>query len=473
MSEYTALVSDSRAVTPGSLFFCKGARFKKEYLLSAMEKGAAAYVSETDYGVDIPCILVPDIRKAMADYSKTFFGDPSAHLTLAGITGTKGKSTTLYFLRSIMENAGVCGSGKFGFISTIENYDGQKLEESHLTTPEAIELNTILSNMVKNGLKTAGMEVSSQALKYDRTRGLRYKIGAFTNFSPDHISPEEHSDLEDYFCSKLRLIDQCEAFAVNLDCDRAAEIAAACRKALESGSLQKIITYSKIDPSADYRIENLRKEEGRTVFELTGLGRIELSMPGLFNAENAALAAILAKELGANGEEIRKGLLDARASGRMEIFRSPARQITGIVDFAHNGLSFEKIFSSAREEYPDCRIEAVFGCPGNKSFERRTELPAVAAKYADYCYITEDDPYLEDPLDICREVFANLQRFGGAGEIIPDRKDAITAAVKNAAPKTVLLVLAKGCDTYMHRKNFDPYESDTAIVKGLLENDER
>ncbi len=473
MNEYTALVSDSREAIPGCLFFCKGNRFKKEYLISAMEKGAAAYVSEQDYAVDLPRIPASDIRRAMAEYSREFFHDPSASLTLAGITGTKGKSTTLYFLRSIMEHAKVCGSGKFGFLSTIENFDGEKLEESHLTTPEAIELNTILSRMVKNGLKIAGMEVSSQALKYDRTWGLHYKIGAFTNFSQDHISPEEHSDLEDYFSSKLRLIPQCDSFVVNLDCDGAARIVSECRKAMDGGSLKKLITFSHAAPEADYLIENLHKEDGRTVFELTDMGRIQLSMPGLFNAENAALAAILARELGADPEEIRKGLWSARAAGRMEIFTDPVRRLTGIVDFAHNALSFEKIFASAKEEYPDCRIEAVFGCPGNKSYERRAELPAVAAKYADYCYITEDDPYLEDPLDICGQVLENLLRCGGRGEIIPDRKAAIAKAVENAAPDTVLLVLAKGCDTYMHRRNFDPYESDTVIVKGLLEQNER
>lgn len=463
------LTADSRQACKDCLFFCKGANFKKEYLEAAIEKGAAAYVSETDYGVSIPCIKVPDIRIAMADMCREFYGDPSASLKLAGITGTKGKSTTLYFLKSIMEHSALCGEGRFGYTSSIDNYDGVTKEESHLTTPEAIELNTLLSNMVGSGIEFAGMEVSSQALKYDRSRGIRFKVGGFTNFSRDHISPGEHSDLEDYFASKLRLIDQCDTFIVNNGFDRAEAVSEACRASLKAGRLKKLVSYS-VDfgdgaAPADCTAGNVRKEDGFTCFDVKGCGTYRISMPGLFNVENAVMAILMAKEFGAEEEAIRKGLLCASATGRMEIYKDHERQLVGIVDFAHNKLAFEKIFDSVSKEYAGWHIYSVFGAPGNKAEERRTELPMVAAKYAEYSYITEDDPYLEDPAELCREVFRNLESFGGRGEIIVDREAAVKKAISDAPERTVILFLAKGHDRYMHRKEYDPYVSDSVLVE--------
>ena len=483
--EYTALVSDSRKVIPGCLFFCKGKQFKKEYLEIAEAKGAKAYVSETDYHMSIPCILVPDIRKAMAEYAKVFYKDPSSKLRLFGLTGTKGKSTTLYFLKSIMECWSSCGEGRFGYLSSIDDYDGIKKIESHLTTPEAIELNGFLSNMVKSGIVYAGMEVSSQALKYDRSLGLHFETGCFTNFSEDHIGPDEHSDIEDYFSSKLRLIDQCSNFIVNLASDRANEVLDACIKAKERGSLKKIICLSidypgekgiseelgkKVSKSADevYKASCITKKDGLSCFELSGIGNAEVSMPGLFNVENASLSAITAALYGVPSEIIKKGLLQARAAGRMEIYKNEKCDITAIVDFAHNEFAFDNIFKTVRQEYPGYRVIAVFGCPGNKAPERRIGMPRSAAKYADYVYITEDDPFKEDPADICREVCDKLLSFGGKGEIVISREEAIRKAICGANAHSVVLVLAKGRDTFMHRKEFDPYVSDPVIVEKIL-----
>ncbi|MBR0417440.1 MAG: UDP-N-acetylmuramoyl-L-alanyl-D-glutamate--2,6-diaminopimelate ligase [Firmicutes bacterium] len=484
--QYTALVSDSRKVIPGCLFFCKGKQFKKEYLVSAMEKGAAAYVSETDLGVDLPCILVPDIRRAMAEYSKDFFGDPSASLCLAGLTGTKGKSTALYFLKSIMERSSLCGEGRFGYLSSIDDYDGTKTVESHLTTPEAIELNEMLANMVKSGIVYAGMEVSSQALKYDRSYGLRFRAGCFTNFSEDHIGPDEHSDIEDYFSSKLKLISQCESFIVNLNSDRAEDVLDACIREKNEGKLRKIICFrvsypfendlnedliGKAKAAADgfYEAEHIRKDGGLTTFDVSGIGEVSITMPGLFNVENALTAAIFAAEFGAGTEEIKDGLLNARAAGRMEVYRNESKDMVAIVDFAHNEFAFDNIFSSVKQEYPGYRIVAVFGCPGNKAPERRIGMPRSAAKYADYVYVTEDDPFREDPEDICREVYGNLLSFGGKGEIVVNREEAIKKAIENAGEKSVILCLAKGRDTFMHRQEFDPYVSDPVLVSAVLE----
>ena len=483
--KYTALVSDSRKVIPGCLFFCKGKQFKKEYLDAAIAEGAAAYVSEVDYGVSIPCILVDDIRAAMADTAKEFYGDPSASLMLAGLTGTKGKSTVLYFLKSIMEYSALCGVGKFGYISSIDDYDGISTVESHLTTPEALELNSMLANMIDTGIVYAGMEVSSQALKYDRSRGLQFRVGCFTNFSEDHIGPGEHDDIDDYFRSKLRLIDQCERFVVNLATARCGEVLSACEAAKKRGTLKKLITVDVSYPPSDdgdselkararalsdeyIRAEYMGKKNGLTTFSYPGIGELSVAIPGLFNVENAAMAAAVAKQLGAEDAAVRKGLLSAKVAGRMEVYRNEEREVTVIVDFAHNEFAFDNIFSSVRKEYPGSRITAVFGCPGNKAPERRIGMPRSAAKYADYSYITEDDPFMEDVSDICREVYENLLSFKGEGEIVEDREEAIKKAIEGAGRKSVVLLLAKGRDTFMHRKDFENYASDPVLAKKYL-----
>ena len=483
--EYTALVSDSRRVIPGCLFFCKGKQFKREYLEAAEKMGAAAYVSECDYKVSIPCILVPDIRSAMAEYSKEFYGDPSSKLKLAGLTGTKGKSTTLYFLKSIMERSSLCGEGRFGYISSIDDYDGIETVESHLTTPEAIELNGLLANMVKSGISYAGMEVSSQALKYGRSEGLHFMAGCFTNFSEDHIGPDEHSDIEDYFASKLKLIDQCETFILNLCSDRSDRVLDACIKAKEDGRLKKLVCIyveypleppmdekllSKAEAVSDcfYRVSGIEKQEGHTQFSMSGIGKLAFSIPGIFNVENAAIAAAFALVFGASPQEIAEGLLCAKAAGRMEVFRNAEKDLVVIVDFAHNEFAFDNIFRSVRQEYPGYNVFAVFGCPGNKAPERRTGMPRSAARYTDYAYITEDDPFKEDPEDICREVYGNLLSFGGKGEIIVNREDAIREAICKAPAHSVILLLAKGRDTFMHRREFDPYVSDPYLAENIL-----
>lgn len=469
---------DSRDVSEGTLFFCKGLAFKVQYAQSALEQGACALVmdddclalSEADFTGRL--IVVKEIRRAMAVLSAMFNDYAQRSFPLIGITGTKGKSTTISYLSAIMDNSAVCGGDSFGLISTIETYDGINRFESHLTTPEAIELGMRLSNMKSSGIKAAVMEVSSQALKYDRTYGIEFDTACFTNFGLDHIGETEHSDIEDYLRSKLMIFRQCRNALVNLDSERIEDILAAAM-------CVPFTTFAKDTPGADYTICNVRKEHGQTVFELDGkpgktegFGTITLGMPGLFNVYNAAAAAILARGLGATDEEIRKGLLEARASGRCEAFENEKRELVIISDYAHNALSFEALCQSVLQEYPGYAIEAVYGASGGKGYSRRSELPRIAAKYARFSWITEDDPGLEDPAQICAEVYDNLQKLGGKGKIIVDRTEAITEAVKNATAKTVILLLAKGNDSYMIRgREYVPVKSDTQLAKELAAED--
>ncbi|MBQ9889908.1 MAG: UDP-N-acetylmuramyl-tripeptide synthetase [Firmicutes bacterium] len=464
--EVTGLSCDSRTVTPGTLFVCKGVGFKPEYLVKALENGAAAYVAG------------PDIRRAMAVLSNMYFCEPWKDVNLVGITGTKGKTTALYYLKSIMEGSHACGKGRFGYLSTIDTYDGVELFESHLTTPEAIELGQRLWNMAHSDIKAAAMEVSSQALKYDRTYGVRFKYGVFTNFGADHIGSTEHPSMEDYFASKLKIFDQCENAIVGMENIRIMDVLSAAKQC------RNLTTY---------RAENVRKKGSSTVFDVTitetvphqdesplgmvlsSLGSetviegLRLTMPGLFNAENAAAAAAMALKLGATEDEIRSGLLNARAAGRMEFFENKERNVIAISDYAHNELSYEKLLSSAKEEYPGYRLVAVFGCPGGKGYSRRVDLPKVAAKYADFTWITEEDPADEDPYEISVQVLKNLQDFGGKGAICVDRTKAIRDAILNAEPKTVVLIIGKGREQYQHRgSSYDPVESDSELAERFI-----
>ena len=250
LTREVSLVScDSRQVVPGTLFICKGAHFKVEFLQSAKEQGAFAYLSEKRYDqVDLPCILVSDVRLAMALLADFYYNHPSAKLGVVGITGTKGKSSTAYYLKYIFdEYLAAKGQPASGVISSIETYDGVEKFESHLTTPEPLDLERHFANGVATGMRYLTMEVSSQALKYDRVKNVEFAAAVFLNIGMDHISPIEHPDFEDYFASKLRIFSQAAAACVNLDCDHADRVLEAARK-----SCPRMITFSQKDPSADH-----------------------------------------------------------------------------------------------------------------------------------------------------------------------------------------------------------------------------
>ncbi len=445
------LAADNRQVTPGAIFVCKGAHFREEYLTDAVRRGAVAYVSEKEYMLGsgeisrASAIIVSDVRRAMVYLSLLFFNNAPSHLTTVGITGTKGKSTTAYYIKAILD---AYLERECAILSSIDNYDGVVREESHLTTPEPIDLHRHFHNAVESGISHLVMEVSSQALKYDRVFGLTLDVACFNNIGVDHISPIEHADFEDYFTSKLKIFDICKTACVNASCDHADRILAAAEK---SGC--RVITFG-YDEDCDIYCRGAEEREDGTFFTVrTPIfeGRLRISMPGIFNVENALSAIAACTALGVPREYIEKGLARARAAGRMELFRSEDGRVAVIVDYAHNELSFRALYNSVAARYPEKRIITVFGCPGGKAQLRRRDLGTAAGKHSDYVIITEEDSGEEPFSDIAADIARFVRAEGCDFSVCEDRGQAIHEAVMEHGGDKVILITGKGRETRQKR----------------------
>lgn len=448
---------NSKEVESDTLFFCKGATFKKEYLDMAIQHGATAYVSEIDYHVSIPLIQVDHIAIAMAKLAKEFYQDPSSAFTLIGITGTKGKSTTTYYLKQILETA----QHHCGILSSIDTYDGITQQESRLTTPEALVLYQHFYNAKQSHLDSFVMEVSSQGLKYHRVDGVEFDYGIFLNIGEDHISPIEHPHFEDYFHSKLKIFNQSKIAVVNLDSKHSDQILAAAQ------ACHKVITFSQHRSEADYTFEIISTSIDGTTFKLND-ELFMLGMSGLFNVENACAAIIVALDLGIDVSIIKQALKEIKVPGRMEVFHSQDQQLTVIVDYAHNTLSFEKLFESSRQEYPDSKMIIIFGCPGNKAINRRKDLGEVSNRFADEVILTMEDPATEDPTQICDDIKQYIPDVDT--QIIIDRKEALKAAIDSVKGKTLILFTGKGAETREKIGNdYVPRQSDTSMTAELIQ----
>ena len=309
-----------------------------------------------------------------------FYGHPSGKLHITGITGTKGKTTTAYYIKSIVDTwLAAQGHRESALLSTIVTDDGVERKPAKLTTPEPLDLQRHLSNAVSAGADWLTMEVSSQALKYGRVIGVDLNCAVFLNIGEDHISPVEHPDLEDYLQSKLLIFRQAKTACINMDCDHAAEVAAAAAKC------ERVLTFSQTHPEACVYGTDVRKEGDKIAFHVRTPryeGELAISTPGLFNVENALAAVTVAEAYEIPYEAVKEGLVKAFVPGRMEHYASADGQISVIVDYSHNGMSLETALRSVRSEYPDRQVTVLFGCTGGKGIDRREGMGNAAGEFA-------------------------------------------------------------------------------------------
>ena len=463
---------NSNKIKNNTLFICKGNNFKVEYLNDAITKGCICYVSEIKYNNDTMAIIVNDILKAMSVICNLYFSNPSSSLNVIGITGTKGKTTTAYYIKSILdEYAKVNNQKDTAIISSIDTYDGVSTYTSSLTTPLPLELENVFFNSVSSKVKNVVMEVSSQALKYHRVYSTNFNIGIFLNISEDHISNVEHKDFDDYFNSKLKIFEKSNIGIVNLDSNFSDKI---YKKAKENCSM--VYTYSLKNKTADVYAYDIKKDHLYTIFKVHTKNfdkEIILSMPGLFNVENAICAILVADIMNIPYECIYNGLKVAKASGRMEVYSTSDRKVVTIIDYAHNKLSFSKVFETAQKEYKNRKIICVFGSVGSKAVQRRKDLGNIAGRNSDYIFLTADDPGYEKVLDICDEIAKYVKNYTDNYEIIEDREEAVKKAFKMAFDMnddSIILLLGKGREKTQKAGNkIVEYKSDVEIAKEMIQ----
>ena len=455
--EITSVEYDSRKVTSGSLFVCvKGFTVDGHtFAATAAEQGASAIVvdsvrkgfpdgqlkSMTDkYGLSI--VEINDTHKFLSDLCANYYDHPENRIAVYGITGTKGKTTTSFMLREILEQSG----RKTGLVGTVCNIiSGEKTHSSH-TTPESRDLYEMMNKLAESGSGDLVMEVSSQALKLDRVRGIRYRTAAFTNLYEDHIAPNEHPDMEDYISCKLRIFDSCDTGILNLDCSVAERVLAYCKGKTE------LLTYS-IEGNADFVARDLRPERRGhvtgTVFTLDSeyyKGDIFVALPGKFNVYNALCAICTAYTEGIGIDDVKAALAAISVPGRMQ----PVENSFGVnilVDYAHNAAALESVLNTLKE-YTGGRIITVFGCGGNRSRTRRFEMGEVSGNLSDYTVITSDNPRKEEPDAIIQDIVTGISKTNGKYEIEPDRSKAIRLAVDMAEDGDTVLIAGKGHEDY-------------------------
>ena len=459
--EITSIENDSRKVTENSLFFAiKGFSVDgTEFINDAIKNGAKAILVEDgtdlkkiDLNEDITLIVVPNARRAMAISACNFYGNPSKKLKLVGVTGTKGKTTTTFMVKEILEKQGY----KVGLIGTIANYiAGTCLGDSSRTTPESIELQKLFARMVEEKCEVAVMEVSSQSLKLDRVYGCDFDIGVFTNFSEDHISPNEHPDMEDYFKSKCKLFDMCKTAFINVD-------------DIHGEKLKKIIkcdynTYG-IDNNCNLLAKDITITNSYVDFKVKMTERnerVKVDIPGRFTVYNALAAISIALKLGCSPENIKEALVDIKVPGRSELVNNK-KDLTIMIDYAHSPESLENILSAVKS-YTRGRVISVFGCGGDRDNSKRPIMGEISGRIADYTIITSDNPRTEKPEAIVKEIEEGIKKTKGKYEVIVDRVEAIKAAIKMATKTDIIVLAGKGHEPYQEI-NGVKYPFDERII---------
>ena len=388
------------------------------------------------------CIVeTSDTRAALASISRQWFDNPQDNLNIIGVTGTKGKTTTVWMIWKMLAAAEM----KCGFIGTIEVCYGSWQQESSHTTPESYELYKILRKMVENGCKYVVMEVSSQALKLHRVDGIVFDTAVFTNLREDHIGAGEHADFAEYMACKHRLFCQCRVGIFNQDDPYWQEM-------WQSSSCNKVITYG-FSRQADYQASNPQLLRGSSrlavQYELTSQKKkrtVVVNAPGKFSIYNSLAAIAVAEQYGLSQDVMDQVLHTIQVPGRIEMLPVSPRFIV-IVDYAHNAMALEALLTTLRDYHPG-RIICIFGCGGNRAAERRFQMGEAAGRLADLVVVTTDNPREEDPEKIADEICVGLEAAKGKYGRIPDREEAIAYGISHAKPGDIVVIAGKGHETY-------------------------
>ena len=438
-----------------------------DYIQSAIEGGATVIVAEDINKVkkanipdSITLIISNNTREFLALSSCNFYKNPSKKFKLIGITGTKGKTTTTFMIKEILEKAGK----KVGLIGTVATYINRKnMGDSDRTTPESLELQKLFSKMVEEKVEYVVMEVSSQSLKLHRVDGCNFDLIAFTNFSEDHISEKEHPDMQDYFESKLKLFNMCNTGFVNID-------------DLQGNKIPKMFPESDI---TGYGIDNFGNVLAKDItitnsyvdfkVKLTDRNeRVKVDIPGRFTVYNALCAICICKKLGIDAESIKSALEKVKVPGRSEMVENKL-DIPIMIDYAHSPESLENILHAVKS-YTRGRVISVFGCGGDRDTRKRPLMGEISGKVADYTIITSDNPRTEDPEIIVKQIEEGITKTKGKYETIVDRTQAIEKAIKMANKNDIIVLAGKGHEPYQEINGVKHPFDERIIVKEIIDN---
>lgn len=482
-AEVRDIVYDSRKLAKETMFVCMAGAVTDghRYIPDAVEKGASVIVVERRKEAEgipgeITVLLVASTRRALALMSAALFGYPAKKLVTIGVTGTKGKTTTTYMMKNVLELAGK----KVGLIGTIGVMIGDEELPSKNTTPESYELHRMFAAMVEAGCEYVVMEVSSQGLKMDRTAGILFDYGVFTNLSPDHIGPTEHASFEEYLECKSLLFRQCRVGIINAD--------DAHSEAIAAGHTCEIHSFGVLDASEGAEKQFLGKpvdllasdidflkEDGKLGMHFTVKGcmdcAVKLHIPGRFSVYNALVTMLVCHMAGIPQQAILEGLSRVQVKGRVEML-PVSKDYYLIIDYAHNEVSTRSVLTTLLEYHPK-RLICVYGGGGNRSKLRRYDMGEVTGEMADLCVLTCDNPRDEEIRDINADIKVGLAKSGGKYIEIDDRKEAIAYCMTHAKPGDMIVLLGKGHENYQEIKgvkyHFDEREAVAEILEELKE----
>lgn len=468
--EVTDIIYDSRKVTKDCLFVCiKGAVVDgHKFAAQAVEAGASVLLVQEEVALpeaaDVTVIRVEDTRYAMAFISAAYFDNPAEQMQVIGITGTKGKTTSTYLVKSILEQAG----RKVGLIGTIEIIIGDTHIHADHTTPESYLVQKYFRQMADAGCDTVVMEVSSQGLMLHRTQGFVFDFGIFTNIEPDHISPAEHKDFDDYLHCKSLLFKQCKVGIVNQD--------DAHWERIVEGHTCTLETYG-IDTEADLRAKNIQflKEGGLlgVRFDVTGLLNfpVEIATPGKFSVYNALTAIAICRHFAVKEENIKNALRKAKVKGRIEMVKV-SDDFTLMIDYAHNAMALESLLTTLKAYEPH-RLVCLFGCGGDRAKSRRYEMGEVSGRLADLTIITSDNPRTEEPQAIIDDIKIGMAKTNGKYVEICDRKEAIAYAISHGEPGDIIVLAGKGHEDYQEINGVKYPMDERILIQEILEEQKK